>query len=89
MQELGVVKCLFKVSLPDLKEIFTFNWKQIEEKGKKLNIETVAKEAENILQNIHTYKTALINFNKKYPYKNGAKQAADIIEQNNANPFLA
>jgi len=89
MQELGVVKCLFKVSLMNLKDIFTFNWKQIEEKGKKLNIETVLKEARNILQNMYTYKTALSNFNKNYPDTNGAKQAAHIIEQNNTNPFLA
>lgn len=89
MQELGVVKCLFKVSLPDLKEIFTFNWKQIENKGKMLRIENVFYEAQQMLQNMDKYKNALRNFNAKYPFKNGAKQAANIIEHNNTNPFLA
>jgi len=89
MQELKVVKCLFTVSLLDLKEIFTFNWKKIEKKGKILDITIVLKETQKMLQNMKSYKTALHAFNNNYPFTNGAKQAADIIENNNINPFKA
>ncbi len=81
MQELGVAQCLFSFSFQDLRSIMKLDWAAIERKGQQLPIETIRNEVQFMLKNISKYKQALKNFNEKYPYKNGAKQAADIIEK--------
>jgi len=87
MQELGIAKCLFSFTPSDLVAIVLLQWSLIENKGKKLDIKIIVKNVQDMLQNVEYYKNNLAFFNKKYPYKNGAKQAADIIEKNDINPF--
>lgn len=80
MQELGVAKTLMKLNLIDVKNIFTFNWKAIEDKGKRIDPQTVVHAVKDVFANISRYHEANQKFNHDYAKVDGAKDAADIIE---------
>lgn len=80
MQELGLAQSLYKLSIGDLPHIFTFDWKYIEEKGKKISSQLVLSKAQEMLRDLPKYRKSLEDFNAKYSAKNGAPQAADCIE---------
>jgi len=80
MEELGVGHCLFKITLKDLGEIFTFNWKHIEDKGKKLETASIVESVRDMLTHQAEYRKALVRFNELYSDSDGADGAADIIE---------
>jgi len=81
MQELGVARCLFAMSFPDLKEIFTFNWGRIEDKGRRLPIKTILEETRLMFSHYGKYKKALLAFNEKYPSRDGAAETALYVER--------
>lgn len=81
MQELGVGRCILNLTIADLPKIITLDWRVFENLGKRIDPGQILKEVNTMIRNISLYQTALNNFNKKYPYRDGAKQAADIIEK--------
>jgi len=69
------------MSFPDLKEIFTFNWGRIEDKGRRLPIKTILEETRLMFSHYGKYKKALLAFNEKYPSRDGAAETALYVER--------
>jgi UDP:flavonoid glycosyltransferase YjiC (YdhE family) len=81
LQELGVAKSLIRIKFFDLLGIFSFDWKKLENKTKKIEVDQIIKELEKMLENMDGYKKALARFNELYPPIDGAKQVADIVSK--------
>lgn len=81
MQELGVAESVFRLRIPDIIYVFTFNWRHIENKGKAVQSATIVKKARFMLDHMSEYKRSLKKFNMMYSNINGAVEVADIIEK--------
>lgn len=79
MQELGLGYCLLTLNPADLLDFFRFRWKVFEEAGKKVSPQQVLEALQKIETNQNKFKESLDWFNKNHQYRNGAKEAADII----------
>ncbi|MCL4374984.1 hypothetical protein M1523_03945 [Patescibacteria group bacterium] len=81
MEELGVGRCLFSLNLSDLAAVFTFNWKQIEDKGRRLEVRTIVRNVKEMFADPDVYRGAMARFKRLYPMDNGADQTADLLEK--------
>lgn len=79
-QELGFGVSLWKFRLGQLRNILTFDWKYIEDEGKKLPPTRVVEAVDRIRSNYHHYAKNIQKFNHMYQSTRGPQEAADIIE---------
>lgn len=82
MQELGVAESMYKLHVQDILHIFTFHWKYIEDRGKKVHSSAVVQCVREMMERMHEYKENIHKFNAQYPKANGAIEASNIIERN-------
>lgn len=81
MQELGVARSLMHITLLDMWHIFSFQWGYIEEKNKRLSVNTIISEIDTMFQQLDVYKKNIQEFNVQYHSTNGPSEAADIVER--------
>lgn len=79
MEELGVAKCLFKMNIADVINVFTLNWSSIEEKGKNISVNTVVSAVRDVVEHKNRYDDAIKAFQAGYKHKTGMEEVVNIL----------
>lgn len=80
-QELGMGKCALGLNLHTITKLLSFDFGIFEKLGQSIQASSVVTLVDQVMHDYTRYTAHIAEFTKKYPYSDGAKEAADIIEQ--------